>query len=423
MPAAPLLPQGSPEPQGLYDGQHEHDACGVAFVADMHGRSSNAIVRDALTALHNLDHRGASGAEVNTGDGAGILLQVPDAFLRAVVDFELPKRGAFAIGIVFLPTDDAACADAVAGIERIAAEEDLRVLGWREVPTSSADLGATALSVMPRFRQLIVCGTHGEVGLGLERKAFCLRKRVEREVGVYLPSLSCRTIVYKGMLTTDQLPAFFTDLHDDRVESAIALVHSRFSTNTFPSWPLAHPYRYIAHNGEINTVKGNRNWMRAREALLSSDVIPGDLKRLFPIVTPDASDSASFDEVLELLHLGGRSLPHAVLMMIPEAWENHTEMDEARRAFYGFHSCVMEPWDGPACVAFTDGTVVGAVLDRNGLRPSRYWVTDDGRVVLASEVGVLDIAPEKVVRKGRLQPGRMFLVDTAAGRIVDDDEL
>jgi len=417
------MPLAPPASQGLYDPAYEHDACGVAFVADMHGRRSNAIVRDALTALHNLDHRGASGAEVNTGDGAGILLQIPDEFLRAAAGFDLPARGGYAVGMVFLPTDDAECATAVAAIEQIAVEEELRVLGWRDVPIDTSDLGATALSAMPRFRQLFVAGSHGEVGLGLERRAFCLRKRAEREVGIYLASLSCRTVVYKGMLTTDQLPAFFTDLRDERVESAIALVHSRFSTNTFPSWPLAHPYRYIAHNGEINTLKGNRNWMRAREALLASDVIPGELERLFPIITPDASDSASFDEVLELLHLGGRSLPHAVLMMIPEAWENHAEMDAARRAFYEFHSCVMEPWDGPACVTFTDGTVVGAVLDRNGLRPSRYWVTDDGRVVLASEVGVLDIAPEKVVRKGRLQPGRMFLVDTAAGRIVDDDEL
>jgi glutamate synthase (NADPH/NADH) large chain len=407
-----------PEPQGLYDGRHEHDACGVAFVADMHGRRSNGIVRDALTALHNLDHRGASGSEANTGDGAGILLQVPDGFLRAVTGLDLPKPGSYAVGLAFLPAD----AD-IAGVERLAAEEELRVVGWRDVPTDPSSLGETALSVMPVFRQLFVAGLRGEVGLGLERRAFCLRKRVERELGIYFASLSCRTLVYKGMLTTDQLPAFFPDLRDERVESAIALVHSRFSTNTFPSWPLAHPYRYIAHNGEINTVKGNRNWMAAREALLASDVIPGDLKRLFPIVTPDASDSASFDEVLELLHLGGRSLPHAVLMMIPEAWENHAEMDAERRAFYGFHSCVMEPWDGPACVTFTDGEVVGAVLDRNGLRPSRYWVTDDGRVVLASEVGVLDIAPERVVRKGRLQPGRMFLVDTAAGRIVDDEEL
>ncbi|MBV9486272.1 MAG: glutamate synthase subunit alpha, partial [Frankiaceae bacterium] len=413
----------APPPQGLYDGQHEHDACGVAFVADMHGRRTHSIVADALTALHNLDHRGASGAEANTGDGAGILVQVPDEFLRAVVDFDLPKAGGYAVGMAFLPADDDERAKAIDAIERIAVEEDLRVIGWRDVPIDASSLGATALSVMPSFRQIFVAASHGELGMALERRAFCARKRIEREVGIYLPSLSCRTTIYKGMLTTDQLPRFFPDVVDERFLSAIALVHSRFSTNTFPSWPLAHPYRYVAHNGEINTVMGNRNWMRAREALLESDVIPGDLKRLSPICTPGASDSASFDEVLELLHLGGRSLPHAVLMMIPEAWENNDEMDPLRRAFYEFHSCVMEPWDGPACVAFTDGAVVGAVLDRNGLRPSRYWVTDEGRVVLASEVGVLDIDPERVIRKGRLQPGRMFLVDTVAGRIVDDDEL
>ncbi|HEX3825010.1 MAG TPA: glutamate synthase large subunit [Mycobacteriales bacterium] len=419
----PASPRAAPEPQGLYDGRHEHDACGVAFVADIHGRRSHSIVADALIALHNLDHRGASGSEVNTGDGAGLIVQVPDTFLRAVVDFDLPQLGSYAVGMVFLPDDAEESHKAIDAIERIAREEDLRVLGWRQVPIDSSSLGATALSVMPTFRQLFLGATRGEIGMGLERRAFCARKRIEREIGIYLPSLSCRTTVYKGMLTTDQLPAFFPDLIDDRFASAIALVHSRFSTNTFPSWPLAHPYRYIAHNGEINTVMGNRNWMRAREALLESDVIPGDLARLFPIATPDASDSASFDEVLELLHLGGRSLPHAVLMMIPEAYENNAEMDPMRRAFYEFHSCVMEPWDGPACVTFTDGTIVGAVLDRNGLRPSRYWVTDEDRVILASEVGVLDIAPERVVRKGRLQPGRMFLVDTVAGRIVDDDEL
>jgi glutamate synthase (NADPH/NADH) large chain len=412
-----------PEPQGLYDGRHEHDACGVAFVADILGRSSHAIVADALTALHNLDHRGASGAEVNTGDGAGLLVQVPDGFLREVSGIELPPAGAYAVGLVFLPDDDAAVAAAVEALQRLAAEEQLRVLGWRDVPVDPTPLGATALSVMPRIRQLFVAGTHGQIGMALERHAFCLRKRAEHELDIYLPSLSGRTLVYKGMLTTDQLPSFYPDLRDERFASAIALVHSRFSTNTFPSWPLAHPYRFVAHNGEINTVKGNCNWMRAREALLVSDVIPGELSRLFPIVTPQASDSASFDEVLELLHLGGRSLPHAVLMMIPEAYENNAEMDPDLRAFYEFHSCLMEPWDGPACVTFTDGTVVGAVLDRNGLRPSRYWVTDDGRVVLASEVGVLEIDPARIVRKGRLQPGRMFLVDTAAGRIVDDAEL
>ena len=261
--------------------------------------------------------------------------------------------------------------------------------------------------------------------MSLERRAFVVRKRVEHEVGraVYFPSLSCRTLIYKGMLTAPQLSQFFLDIVDERVESAIALVHSRYSTNTFPSWPLAHPYRYIAHNGEINTVQGNRNWMRAREALLESDLIPGDLERIFPIVTPGGSDTASFDEVLELLHLGGRRLPHAVLMMIPEAWENHASMSPEKRAFYRFHASLMEPWDGPASIAFTDGTVAGAVLDRNGLRPSRYWVTDDDRVIMASEVGVIDIDPSRVVKKGRLQPGRMFLVDTSLGRIVGDDEI
>ena len=276
---------------------------------------------------------------------------------------------------------------------------------------------------MPAFRQIFVTGPEGDDELHLERLAFILRKRAERDAGVYFPSLSTRTIVYKGMLTTAQLEPFFPDLSDPRTASALGMVHSRFSTNTFPSWPLAHPFRLIAHNGEINTVKGNRNWMRAREALLRSDLIPGDLDRLFPICTATASDSASFDEVLELLYLGGRSLPHAVLMMIPEAWENNPEMDPARRAFYQYHSSLTEPWDGPASVSFTDGRIIGAVLDRNGLRPGRFWVTDDGLVVLASEAGVLDLDPATVVRKGRLQPGRMFLVDTVGGRIIEDDEI
>ncbi|MFP5346868.1 MAG: glutamate synthase large subunit [Actinomycetes bacterium] len=413
-----------PGAQGLYDGAHEHDACGVAFVATLRGEPGHDIVDHALAALRNLDHRGAVGAESDTGDGAGILTQVPDAFLRAVVDFDLPARGAFAVGTVFLPDDDAAEAEARVRIEQIAGEERLRVLGWRDVPTTPGLVGARARACMPRFRQLFVAGAKAPVqGLLLDRLAYCLRKRMELEVGVYLPSLSCRTLVYKGMLTTGQLEPFYPDLSDRRYATELAVVHSRFSTNTFPSWPLAHPFRFLAHNGEINTVKGNRNWMRARESQLASDVIPGDLQRLFPICTPGSSDSASFDEALELLHLGGRSLPHAVLMMIPEAWENHEEMDAARRAFYEFHSTFMEPWDGPASLVFTDGKLIGAVLDRNGLRPSRYCVTDDGLVVLASESGVLDLDPGSVVRKGRLQPGRMFLVDTAHGRLVDDDEI
>ncbi len=417
-----------PAAQGLYDPQFESDSCGVAFVADLHGRASHDIVGNALTALHNLDHRGAAGAEPSSGDGAGMTVQIPDRFLRAVVDAELPPVGSYAVGNVFLPVDDAACVETCALVESVAADEGLAVVAWRELPTVAASLGPTALDVMPRFRQLFVRGEQGESGLELERRAFALRKVAERQaraVGteLYFASLSTRTLVYKGMLTTDQLGEFFPDLTDERFESAIGLVHSRFSTNTFPSWPLAHPYRYIAHNGEINTIRGNRNWMRTRESLLESDLIPGDLKRLFPICTPDASDSATLDEVLELLHLGGRSLPHAVLMMIPEAWENNPDMDPARRAFYEFHSCLMEAWDGPACVSFTDGTIIGAVLDRNGLRPGRWWQTKDGLVVLGSESGVLDFAPSEVIAKGRLQPGRMFLVDTERGEIRSDDDL
>ncbi|PSJ27303.1 glutamate synthase large subunit [Streptosporangium nondiastaticum] len=413
-----------PAQQGMYDPRNEHDACGVGFVATLTGEASHALVEQALTVLRNLEHRGATGSEPDSGDGAGILLQVPDAFLRESVPFALPEPGAYAVGIAFLPADPAEADTAVSSIEAIAREEGLTVLGWRTVPVAPELLGAGARATMPDFRQLFVSDGENS-GLALDRKAFVLRKRAEREAGVYFPSLSARTIVYKGMLTTGQLEPFFPDLSDRRCATAIALVHSRFSTNTFPSWPLAHPYRFVAHNGEINTVQGNRNWMRARESQLASELFGqgGELDRLFPVCTPDASDSASFDEVLELLHLGGRSLPHSVLMMIPEAWENHASMDPARRAFYQYHSTLMEPWDGPACVTFTDGTLVGAVLDRNGLRPGRYWVTDDGLVVLSSEVGVLDIDPARVVRKGRLQPGRMFLVDTERHRIIEDDEI
>ncbi|MBC3762088.1 glutamate synthase large subunit [Quadrisphaera oryzae] len=426
-----------PGAQGLYDPAAEKDACGVAFVANLRSGATHEVVEQALTALRNLDHRGAVGAEVDSGDGAGILLQVPDAFLRAVwaeqadpSGVELPPAGQYAVGLGFLPDDDAEEAIAKAEIAATAAEEGLRVVGWREVPVTASLVGQTARSCMPRFRHLVVAGAGSHQGVGgleLDRLAFVLRKRAERELDVYFASLSSRTLVYKGMLTTGQLEPFFPDLSDRRLATQLAIVHSRFSTNTFPSWPLAHPFRYIAHNGEINTVRGNRNWMRARESQLATPLIEGDLSRLFPICTPGASDSASFDEVLELLHLTGRSLPHAVLMMIPEAWENHAQMDPARRAFYAFHASFMEPWDGPAAVTFTDGRLIGAVLDRNGLRPSRYWVTDDGLVVLASEVGVLDIAPERVVSKGRLQPGRMLLLDvgdgTEPGRIIPDDEV
>ncbi|MDQ7807229.1 glutamate synthase large subunit [Amycolatopsis sp. A133] len=418
------------EAAGLYRSDYEHDACGVAFVADLTGRRDHAIVAKALVALRNLEHRGARGAEPDTGDGAGLLIQIPDEFYREVVDFALPEPGTYAVGTAFLPQDEKRRGRAMTTIERIAAEEDMRVLGWRELPVHTEHCGPTAAETMPHFTQLFLAARrpkpeHSDP-LHIERSAFCVRKRAERELvedDVYFPSLSSRTIVYKGMLTEPQVERFFADLTDERVTSAIGLVHSRFSTNTFPSWPLAHPYRYVAHNGEINTLRGNRNWMDAREALLETDLVPGDLKRIYPVITRGASDSASFDEVLELLHLGGRSLPHAVLMMIPEAWENHQEMDPARRAFYEFHSTLMEPWDGPALVAFTDGSQIGAVLDRNGLRPGRYWVTDDGLVVLASEVGVLDLDPATIVRKGRLEPGRMFLVDTVEGRIIEDEEV
>ena len=410
----------TPNAIGLYDPANEHDACGVAMVATLNKLPTHVIVAQALTALRNLEHRGASGAEPDSGDGAGILIQIPDKFYRSVTDFKLPDAGKYATGIFFIDSSEESYRQ---NIEQIASEEGLEIIGWRDLPINSKSLGKTALSVMPDFKQIFIAGKKQESDLVLERLAFCLRKRIEHTMPIYIPSLSSRTIVYKGMLTTGQLEEFFPDLSDPLVESSLALVHSRFSTNTFPSWPLAHPYRYIAHNGEINTVKGNRNWMSARETLLESDLIPGDLNRLFPIINNSGSDSASFDEVLELLYLGGRSLPHSILMMIPEAWENHATMSQERKDFYAFHSTLMEPWDGPACVTFTDGKQVGAVLDRNGLRPSRFWVTDDGLVVLASEVGVLDFSPEKIIRKGRLQPGKMFLVDIEAGRIIEDDEI
>ncbi|GAA2789085.1 glutamate synthase large subunit [Mycolicibacterium pallens] len=403
------------------------------MVVDMHGRRSRDIVDKAITALLNLEHRGAAGAEPHSGDGAGILLQVPDTFLRAVVDFELPAEGSYATGIAFLPQSSRDALTACEGVEKIVEAEGLEVIGWRDVPTDDSSLGALSRDAMPTFRQVFIGGASG---IELERKAYVIRKRAEHELGnkgpgqdgpgretVYFPSLSGQTFVYKGMLTTPQLKAFYLDLQDDRLESALGIVHSRFSTNTFPSWPLAHPFRRVAHNGEINTVTGNENWMRAREALIKTDIFGTDVEKIFPVCTPGASDTARFDEVLELLHLGGRSLAHAVLMMIPEAWERNESMDPARRAFYQYHGSLMEPWDGPASVCFSDGTVVGAVLDRNGLRPSRIWVTEDGLVVMASEAGVLDLDPSTVVKRMRLQPGRMFLVDTAQGRIVSDEEI
>jgi len=408
-----------PEQDGLYDPSFEHDACGVAMVATLNKSATHEIVEQGLEALRNLDHRGASGAEVNSGDGAGIMIGIPDEFFRSALGFKLPDVGSYAAGIAFIPKQF----KELGRLESLAKEEGLVLLGWREVPIDPSSLGETAVSVMPNFQQIFLAGSNGESGIELDRKAFCFRKRAEHQLQIYFCSLSSQTIVYKGMLTTHQLSEFFPDLRDARLASKFALVHSRFSTNTFPSWPLAHPYRFIAHNGEINTVKGNRNWMAAREALLESDLIPGDIERLFPIVDPQGSDSASFDEVLELLYLTGRSLPHSILMMIPEAWENHESMSELRKDFYRFHASLMEPWDGPACITFTDGNLIGAVLDRNGLRPSRFWITEDGLVVLASEVGVLDIPQDRVLRKGRLQPGKMFLVDLNEGRVIEDDEI
>ena len=407
---------------GLYKQEAEKDACGLAMVATLRGTAGYDIIETALNALRNLEHRGAIGSDAGTGDGAGILLQVPDAFLRSQLQIDLPNAGNYGVGLVFESIDSGERADDRKKFESLAQSEGLKVLAWREVPTNPEVLGDLAREAMPFISQVFVSSTTGAIELDLERALFRLRKRSEREIGLYHPSLSARTIVYKGMVTTLQLEPFFSDLSDRSMVSTLALVHSRFSTNTFPSWPLAHPYRMIAHNGEINTVRGNRNWMKAREAQLYSELL-GDIDSLKPIITPGASDSASFDEVVELLYLAGRSLPHAMMMMIPEAWEKHTDIDPARRSFYEYHSMLMEAWDGPAAVIFTDGSLVGATLDRNGLRPGRYIITEDGLVVLASEIGVADIEPSKIVRKGRLQPGKMFLVDTAAGRIIEDDEI
>ncbi|MDG2351821.1 MAG: glutamate synthase large subunit, partial [Acidimicrobiales bacterium] len=435
-----------PVAQGLYDPRFEHDSCGVNFVCNLRGEASHEIVQMGIDALCTLQHRGAIGAEKNTGDGAGILMQIPDKLYRDTLPFDLPAKNQYATGIAFLPQDVKQVERALKQLEKLAEEEDLEIVGWRELPVEPSGIGMSAKEAMPYMKQIFVKakGDSDISGLELDRKVFPFRKRSEREIyedyedtealtgvgtstneqtGVYFPSLSSRTIVYKGMLTTLQLGSFFLDLHDERTESAMVLVHSRFSTNTFPSWPLAHPYRFVAHNGEINTVQGNRNWMKSRESLLKTDLISGDLDRLFPICTPGASDTASFDEVLELLVMGGYSLPEAILMMIPEPWENHENMTPERRAFYQYHSTLMEPWDGPASIAFTDGTLIGAVLDRNGLRPSRYWVTSDDLLVMASEVGVLEIDPENIIEKGRLEPGRMFLIDTEKGRIVRDSEI
>lgn len=415
---------GIPEASGLYNPRFERDACGLAMVATLRGTPGHDIVDNALRALRNLEHRGAVGSDAGTGDGAGIITQIPDLFFREVVDFDLPEKGSYAVGTGFLATDSSVRMDEKAAIEAIAVEEKLVVLGWREVPVRPEEVGELARAAMPGFEQLFVSSRAEDPrsGIALDRLTFRLRKRVERELGLYFPSLSARTMVYKGMVTTLQLEPFYPDLSDERFQSTLALVHSRYSTNTFPSWPLAQPFRRIAHNGEINTIRANRNWMHARQSQLHSELL-GSLDELYPIVTEGASDSASLDEVVELLELGGRSLPHAIMMLVPEAWENQADMDPAVRDFYEFHSMLMEPWDGPAALVFTDGSLVGATLDRNGLRPGRYVITSDGLVILGSEIGVLDVDPATVVRKGRLRPGSMLLADTHEGRIIEDDEL
>jgi glutamate synthase (NADPH/NADH) large chain len=428
---------GNPPAQGLFDPSREHDACGVGFVVQMQGKRSHGIVENGLQILQNLSHRGACGSEVNTGDGAGILIQMPDRFLRKAVGFELPPAGLYGAGLVFLPHDDRDRAAVVDLFERIVKEEGACLLGWRNVPTNDSALGNGAVASEPVFKQVfieVVPVGGSDDPMRVERALYVIRKRIEAGVDAldlsaasqeffYIVGLSSRTLIYKGMLTADQLGKMFEDLADPDMESALALVHQRFSTNTFPSWPLAHPYRLVAHNGEINTLRGNINWMRARGGLLESDLFGADLKKVLPVIRDGGSDTATFDNVLEFLMMAGRPLAHAILMMIPEPWSGNTEMSPERRAFYEFHSALMEPWDGPASIAFTDGSVVGAILDRNGLRPSRYYVTKDDVVVMASEVGVLDVKPEDVRLKGRLQPGRMFLVDTVKGRIVEDDEI
>ena len=437
----------TPESQGLYDPQFEHDSCGVNFICHIKGHRSHRIVEIGVGALCQMQHRGALGAETNSGDGAGLLIQIPDRLYREEVDFDLPPAGFYATGIAFLPNSSMEADEVISQFDSLSKEENLTILGWREVPINDEMIGPAARAAQPQMKQLFITASDElEIsGLELDRLLYGLRKRAEHEIspkaknskdsskgmasssmpheGIYFPSLSSRTIVYKGMLTTPQLAEYYSDINDPRTESALALVHSRFSTNTFPSWPLAHPYRLVAHNGEINTVQGNRNWMKARESQLETNLISGDMDRLFPICAPGASDTAAFDEALELLVMGGYSLPEAVMTMIPEPWEHNLEMPDDLRAFYQYHSSLMEPWDGPASIAFTDGSIIGAVLDRNGLRPSRYWITDDDLVIMASEVGVADIPSKSIVEKGRLEPGKMFLIDTKQGRIIRDEEI
>ncbi len=416
-----------PKADGLYDPRFEHDACGVAVVARLDNTPTHEVVLRALEALDNLEHRGAEGADVKTGDGAGILTQLPDAFLRSAVDFELPEPGRYGVGVCFLPQDPDLRHRLEQLLELNVRVEGQHVLGWRDVPVDQEHVGETANRSRPYIKQLFV-----EAGPGhrddqdaFERKLYVIRRIVELAAGpdFYAPSFSSRTLIYKGMLISTQLRRFFPDLSDPRFASAMALVHSRFSTNTFPSWELAHPFRVIAHNGEINTMMGNKNWMRARESQLASELFAGDLQKVVPVVRDGGSDSATFDNVLELLMLAGRSLPHSVMMMVPEAYAGRADLSEELKGFYAYHGCFMEPWDGPAAICFTNGRVVGATLDRNGLRPGRWVETADGHVILGSEAGMLGVRPEQVVRLGRLAPGKLFLIDLEQGRIVPDEEV
>ena len=443
-PVRPLAPAPAPEAlaavapvkQGLYDPWFEHDACGVGFVVDMKGRKTHQTLRNALQVLINLDHRGASGSEINTGDGAGVLLQMPHRFLAEACKsarITLPAAGEYGCGLVYLPRNPAVRRKLEEKFEQVVQSEGQIFLGWRTVPTNSAALGDTALACEPFMRQVFIGRGAGVTDdLTFERKLYIIRKRAYSDIRTstaagselwYIASLSMKTLIYKGMLLTTQLADYFPDLANPAMETALAIVHSRFSTNTFPSWERAHPYRYIAHNGEINTLRGNINWMHARQALFECEAFGDDIKKILPIINPHGSDSSMFDNTLELLVLAGRPLAHAMMMMIPEPWSNHETMADDRRAFYQYHSCLMEPWDGPAAIAFTDGKQIGAILDRNGLRPSRFYVTKDGLVVVASEAGVLDFPAADIVQKGRIQPGRMFLVDTEQGRIIEDEEI
>jgi glutamate synthase domain-containing protein 1 len=427
--------RGLPPAQGLYDPRNEHDACGIGFVAHIKGQKSHDIIVKGIQVLINLTHRGACGCDPETGDGAGVLIQIPHRYFArecSKLGFTLPAACEYGVGMTFLPVEPHPRLQCEGILERIAREEGLIVLGWRDTPIDGGAIGRVARVSQPYIQQVFVGKAKGMTEDQLERKLYVVRKRAEAEVAAsdiddkdffYIPSLSARTIVYKGLLLAPQIAHFYPELRDPEVVSALCLVHQRFSTNTFPTWQLAHPFRYIAHNGEINTLRGNVNWMHARQSVLASPLFGDDIKKLFPIIQPNGSDSAAFDNALELLVMSGRGIPHAMAMLIPEAWSKNEHMNPQKRAFYEYHASLMEPWDGPAAIAFTDGRSIGATLDRNGLRPARYMVTADDLVIMASETGVLNVKPEDVKVKGRLQPGKMLLVDTVEGRIVSDREL